>query len=104
VTCFRSRNSYKGPQRSLQCDLKFWSFKNIAAHGKQWQTGRKANFPADEWQRLRLRYVVLLVAQTGINKKGNDVNNQQQLFRLLIFLIQPYMFRATNSPILRRTF
>jgi hypothetical protein len=22
----------------------------------------------------------------------------QQLFRLLIFLIQPYMFRATNSP------
>jgi hypothetical protein len=25
----------------------------------------------------------------------------QQLFRLLIFLIQPYMFRATNSPILR---
>ena len=28
----------------------------------------------------------------------------QQLFRLLIFLIQPYMFRATNSPILRNTF
>ena len=28
----------------------------------------------------------------------------QQLFRLLIFLIQPYMFRATNSPILRSTF
>ena len=27
----------------------------------------------------------------------------QQLFRLLIFLIQPYMFRATNSPILRST-
>ena len=25
----------------------------------------------------------------------------QQLFRLLIFLMQPYMFRATNSPILR---
>ena len=36
----------------------------------------------------------------------NDVNNQQiqQLFRLLIFLIQPYMFRATNSPIFRSTF
>ena len=28
----------------------------------------------------------------------------QQIFRLLIFLIQPYMFRATNSPILRSTF
>jgi hypothetical protein len=28
----------------------------------------------------------------------------QQPFRLLIFLIQPYMFRATNSPILRSTF
>ena len=28
----------------------------------------------------------------------------QQLFRLLIFLIQPHMFRATNSPILRSTF
>ena len=28
----------------------------------------------------------------------------QQLFRLLIFLNQPYMFRATNSPILRSTF
>jgi len=28
----------------------------------------------------------------------------QQLFRLLIFLYQPYMFRATNSPILRSTF
>ena len=28
----------------------------------------------------------------------------QQLFRLLIFLIQPYMFRATNSLILRSTF
>jgi len=28
----------------------------------------------------------------------------QQLFRLLIFLIQPYMFWATNSPILRSTF
>ena len=28
----------------------------------------------------------------------------QLLLRLLIFLIQPYMFRATNSPILRSTF
>ena len=28
----------------------------------------------------------------------------QQLSRLLIFLIQPYMFRATNLPILRSTF
>jgi len=28
----------------------------------------------------------------------------QQLFRLFIFLNQPYMFRATNSPILRITF
>ena len=28
----------------------------------------------------------------------------QQLFHLLIFLIQPYMFRATNSPILRTLF
>ena len=28
----------------------------------------------------------------------------QQRFRLLIFLIQPYMFRATNSPILRSSF
>ena len=28
----------------------------------------------------------------------------QQLFRLLIFLIQAYMFRATNAPILRRIF
>ena len=28
----------------------------------------------------------------------------QQIFRSLIFLIQPYMFRATNSPILRSTF
>ena len=28
----------------------------------------------------------------------------QQLFRLLIFLIQPYMFQTTNSPILRSTF
>jgi len=28
----------------------------------------------------------------------------QQGFRLLIFLIQPYMFRATKSPILRSTF
>jgi len=28
----------------------------------------------------------------------------QQLFRLLILPNQPYMFRATNSPILRSTF
>jgi len=28
----------------------------------------------------------------------------QKLFRLLIFLNQPYMFRETNSPILRNTF
>jgi len=28
----------------------------------------------------------------------------QQRFHLLIFLIQPYMFQATNSPILRSTF
>ena len=28
----------------------------------------------------------------------------QQLFRLLILLNQPYMFRATNWPILRGTF
>ena len=28
----------------------------------------------------------------------------QQCFRLLIFLNEPYMFRATNSPILRNTF
>jgi hypothetical protein len=28
----------------------------------------------------------------------------QNLFRLLIFLSQPYGFRATNSPILRSTF
>jgi len=28
----------------------------------------------------------------------------QQLFNLLIFLIQPYMFREKNSPILRSTF
>ena len=28
----------------------------------------------------------------------------QQMFRLLIFLIQPYMFRASNFPILRSTF
>jgi len=28
----------------------------------------------------------------------------QQLFRLLFFLIQPYMFRTTNPPILRSTF
>jgi hypothetical protein len=28
----------------------------------------------------------------------------QQLFRLLTFPIQPYIFRATNSPILRSTF
>jgi hypothetical protein len=31
-------------------------------------------------------------------------NKMQQRFRLLIFLNQPYMFRATNSPILRSTF
>jgi len=28
----------------------------------------------------------------------------QQLFHLLIFLIQPYIFRPTNSPILMNTF
>ena len=28
----------------------------------------------------------------------------QQNFRLLIFLIQPYMFQATNSPIFRNNF
>jgi hypothetical protein len=35
----------------------------------------------------------------------NNVNNQQgaKIFRLLIFLSQPYVFRATNSPILRST-
>jgi len=31
-------------------------------------------------------------------------NKMQQIFGLLIFLIQPYMFRATNSPILKSTF
>jgi len=41
-----------------------------------------------------------------IPTKNNDVSNQQDatIFRLLIFLNQPYMFRATNSPILRSTF
>ena len=36
----------------------------------------------------------------------NEASNQQdaKTFRLLIFLNQPYMFRATNSPILRNTF
>ena len=35
-----------------------------------------------------------------------DVNNQQDAttFRLLIFLNQPNMFQATNSPILRSIF
>ena len=33
-----------------------------------------------------------------------STNKMQQLFRLLIFLNQPCMFRATNSPILRSTF
>jgi len=37
-------------------------------------------------------------------QKGLPTNNMQKLFRLLIFLIQPYMFRATNSPIFRSTF
>jgi hypothetical protein len=32
------------------------------------------------------------------------INKMQQIFRLLIFLNQPYMFRATNSPILRSIF
>ena len=37
--------------------------------------------------------------------KTNWVTNKmQQLFGLLIFLNQPYMFRATDSPILRSTF
>jgi hypothetical protein len=31
-------------------------------------------------------------------------NKLQQLFRLLVFLNQPYMFRTTKSPILRSTF
>jgi len=31
-------------------------------------------------------------------------NKMQQRFGLLIFLIQPYTFRATNSPLLRSTF
>ena len=31
-------------------------------------------------------------------------NKMQQIFHLLIFLIQPYVFRATNSAILRSTF
>ena len=34
----------------------------------------------------------------------NATNKMQQLFRLLIFLNQPYMFRATNSHILRSNF
>ena len=34
---------------------------------------------------------------------NNDVNKMQQLFRFLIFLNQPHMFRATNSSILRST-
>ena len=37
----------------------------------------------------------------------NDANNQKApttFLHLLIFLIQPYKFRATNSPILRSTF
>jgi len=28
----------------------------------------------------------------------------RQIFRLLIFLIQPYMFRVTHSPIIMSTF
>jgi len=41
-----------------------------------------------------------------VHHQYNDVNNQQDEtnFCFLIFLIQPYMFRATNSPILRSTF
>ena len=48
--------------------------------------------------------------QAGLNKPVyNDAwekekEKEKKLFRLLIFLNQPYMFRATNPPILRSTF
>ena len=42
--------------------------------------------------------------RTEIHTTMQTTNKMQQLFRLLIFLNQPYMFRAKNSPILRSTF
>ena len=47
---------------------------------------------------------MMFVWQCIISTTMKTTNKIQQLFRLLIFLIQPYMFRRTNSPILMSTF
>ena len=46
------------------------------------------------------------VSYTNTMYKYHEVSNQQDTtnFTLLIFLIQPYIFQATNSPILRSCF
>ena len=51
------------------------------------------------FQNLMFMWPCIILVQRC--KQPTRCNN---FFSLLIFLIQPYMFRATNSPILRSTF
>ena len=51
-----------------------------------------------------LRKIVLIYKDKHSEGKSSEELKSQNFFRLLIFLIQPYMFRATNSSILRSTF
>ena len=56
------------------------------------------------WQARALcrRQIDALAVSSG--RTTMKATNKMQKFRLLIFEKQPYMFRVTNSPIVRRTF
>jgi hypothetical protein len=45
-----------------------------------------------------------LCDRASLVQRCKQPKKMQKLFRLLIFLNEPYMFRATNSPILKSTF
>jgi len=60
----------------------------------------KNNFPQSAAEILVLMFVWQCITSTTMSV----INKMQQLFRLLIFLNQPYIFPTTNSPIIRSTF
>jgi len=82
-----------------------WCLNLVFLHIKIWNlTTEATSVPWVKYCCILLGMNSMSVWSDIISTPMYTTNKMQQVFRLLIFLIQPYMFRATNSPILRSTF
>ena len=71
--------------------------------GKTWNKRSRGNLGI-YYKVINIKMHLMFVWPCFVRKTMWKTNKMQQLFRLSIFLNQPYMFRATNTPILRSTF